>query len=84
MQVDVCQSRKLQSAVNQEGKERGIEPEEPTVMVTNFPAIAFILRVSAKARLLNKRYSKHLERSEHKNIEDLREDISCGRQLQRK
>ena len=47
----------------------------------NCPAIAFTLRVSAKARLLNKRYTKHLERSEHKNIEDLCEDISCGKQL---
>ena len=36
--------------------------EKPTVMITNCPAIAFTLRVSAKARLLNKRYSEHLER----------------------
>ena len=36
--------------------------EKPTVMVTNCPAIAFTLRVSAKARLLNKRYSEHLEK----------------------
>ena len=36
--------------------------EKPTVMVTNCPAIAFTLRVSAKARLLNKRYPEHLER----------------------
>ena len=46
--------------------------EKPTVMVTNCPAIAFTLRVSAKARLLNKRRSKHLERNEHKSVEDLR------------
>ena len=45
--------------------------EKPTVMVTNCPAIAFTLRVSAKARLLNKRYSEHLERNEHKSVEDL-------------
>ena len=53
-QADVCQSRWLQSAVNQERRERGIEM--PTVMVTNCPAIAFTLRVSAKSRLLNKEY----------------------------
>ena len=58
--------------------------EKPTVMVTNCPAIAFTLRVSAKARLLNKRYSEHLERNEHKSVEDLHEDISCGIQLQHK
>ena len=58
--------------------------EKPTVMVINCPAIAFSLRVSAKARLLNKRYTEHLERNEHKNIEDLREDISCGIHLQHK
>ena len=58
--------------------------EKPTVMVTNCPAIAFTLRVSAKARLLNKRYSEHLERNEHKSAEDLHEDISCGTQLQHK
>ena len=54
------------------------------MMVTNCPAIAFTLRVSAKARLLNKRYRKPLERNEHKNIGDLREDISCGIRLQHK
>ena len=64
----------LQSAVN----------EKPTVMVTNCPAIAFTLRDSAKARLLNKRYPKHLERKEYKSIEDLREDIFGGIQLQHK
>ena len=58
--------------------------EKPTVMVTNCPAIAFTLRVSAKARLLNKRYPEHLERNEHKSIEFLHEDISCGMQLQHK
>ena len=58
--------------------------DKPTVMVTNCPAIAFTLRVSTKARLLNKRYTEHLQRNEHKNIEDLREDISCGIQLQQK
>ena len=58
--------------------------EKPTVMVTNCPAIAFTLRVSAKARLPNKRYPEHLERSEHKSVEDLHEDISCGIQLQHK
>ena len=58
--------------------------EKPTVMVTNCPAIAFTLRVSAKARLLNKRYPEHVERNEHKSIEDLHEDISCGIQLQQK
>ena len=51
--------------------------EKHTVMVTN-------LRVSSKARLLNKRYSEHLERNEHRSVEDLREDISCGIQLQHK
>ena len=55
--------------------------EMPTVMVTNCPAIAFTLRVSAKARLPNKRYFKHLERNEHRS---LREDVSSGIQLQRK
>ena len=55
--------------------------EKPTVMVTNCPAIAFTLRVSAKARFLNKRYSEHLERNEHKSIDDLHEDISCGIRL---
>ena len=49
--------------------------EKPTVMVTNCPASAFILRVSAKARLQNKRYPEHLERNEHKRSEDLCEDI---------
>ena len=49
--------------------------EKPTVMVTNFPAIAFTLRISAKARLLNKSYSEHLEKNEHKSVEDLHEDI---------
>ena len=58
--------------------------EKPTVIVTNCPAIAFTLRVSAKARFLNKRYLEHLERNEHKSIEDLREDVSCGMQLQQK
>ena len=56
--------------------------EKPTVMVTNCPAIAFALRVSAKARLLNKRYSERLERNEHKSIEDLHEDISFRIRLQ--
>ena len=66
-------------------RERNVElNEKPTVMVTNCPAIASTLRVSAKARLLNKRYSEHLQRNEHKSIEDLREDISCGIQLQHK
>ena len=66
-------------------KERNVElNEKPTVMGTNCPAIAFTLRVSAKARLLNKRYTEHLERNEHKSIEDLREDISSGIQLERK
>ena len=51
-------------------------------MVTNCPAIAFTSRVSAKARLLNKRYSEHLERNEHKRVEDLHEDIFCRIQLQ--
>ena len=51
----------------------------------NLPsAIAFTLRVSAKARLVNKRYSEHLERNEHKSVEDLHEKISCGIQLQHK
>ena len=56
-------------------RERNVELEEkPTMMVTNCPTIAFSL---------NKRYPKHLERnehcqSEHKNVEDLREDLSCG------
>ena len=57
-------------------RERNVElNEKPTVMATNCPAIAFTLRVSAKARLLNKRYSEHLERNEHNSIEDLREDF---------
>ena len=50
----------------------------------NCPALAFTLRVSAKDRFLNKRYSEHLERNEHKSVEDLHEDISCGIQLQHK
>ena len=58
--------------------------EKPTVMVTNCPAIAFTLRVFAKARLPNKRYTEHLETNEHKNIEDLHEDVSCGKLLQHK
>ena len=58
--------------------------EKPTVMVTNCPAIAFTLEVSAKARLQNKRYSEHLERNEHKSIQYLHEDISCGIRLQHK
>ena len=33
---------------------------------------------------LNKRYSEHFERKEHKSIEDLREEISGGIQLQHK
>ena len=47
--------------------------EKPTVIVTNCPAID-----SAKARLINRRYPEHLERNEHKSIEDLHEDISCS------
>ena len=67
----------------------GIEKREQsycllTWILTHCPAIAFTLRVSAKARLLNKRYTEHLEKNEHKSIEDLREDISCGIQLQHK
>ena len=58
--------------------------EKPTMMVTTCPAIAFTSRVSAKARLLNKRYTEHLERNEHKSIEVLREAISCGVRLQHK
>ena len=58
--------------------------EKPTVMVTNCPAIAVTLRVSAKARPSNKRHAEHLERNEHKSIEDLHEDISCGTRLQHK
>ena len=58
--------------------------EKSTVMVTNCPAIAFTLRVSAKARLPHKRYSEHLEGSVHRSVEDLHEDISCGIQLQHK
>ena len=58
--------------------------EKPTVTVTSCPGIAFTLRVSAKARLLDKRYSEHLEKNEHKSVEDLHEDISCGIQLQHK
>ena len=58
--------------------------EKPTVMVTNCPAIAFTLQVSAKTRLQNKRYSEHLERNEHKSIKDLYEDISRGIWLQHK
>ena len=58
--------------------------EKPTVMVTNCPAIAFTLRVPAKARLLNNRYPEHLERNEHKSIEDLHEDVSCRMYLQHK
>ena len=66
-------------------RERNVElNEKSTMMVTNCPAIAFTLRVSAEARFLNKRYPEHLERNEHKSIEDLREDISCGIQLQHK
>ena len=66
-------------------RERNVElNEKPTVMVTNCPAIAFTLQVSAKARFLNKRYHEHLERNEHKSIQDLREDISCGIQMQHK
>ena len=53
-------------------------------MVTISPAIAFALRVSTKARLLNKIYSEHLERSEHRGVLDLREDISCGMYRQHK
>ena len=58
--------------------------EKPTVMSTNCPALVFSLRVSAKARFLNKNYFEHLERNEHKSVEDLHEDISCGIQLQHK
>ena len=58
--------------------------EKPTVMVTNCPGLAFTLRVSAKDRFLNKRYSEHLERNEHKSNKDLHEDISCGTRLQHK
>ena len=54
------------------------------MMVTNCPAIVFTLRVSAKAHFLNKRYSEHLETNEHKSVEYLREDISCGMRLQHK
>ena len=40
--------------------------------------------VNAEVRFLNKRYTEHLERKEHKSIEDLREEISCGIQLHHK
>ena len=52
--------------------------EKHTVMVINCPAIAFTLRVSAKARFFKKNIL------EHKSVEDLHEDISCGIQLQHK
>ena len=39
--------------------------EKPTVMVTNCPAIAFISRVSAKARFLYRRHPEHLERNDN-------------------
>ena len=58
--------------------------EKPTVMVTKCPAVAFTLRVSAKGRLPNQRYSEHRERNEHRSVEDLHEDTSCGIQLQHK
>ena len=58
MLMFVCQGS-LQSAMN----------EKPTVMVTNCPAIAFTLRVSAKARLRNKRYSRT---SREKGTQELR------------
>ena len=58
--------------------------EKPTMIATNCPAIAFTLRVSAKARLLNKRFSEHLWRNEHSSVEGLHEDMSCGIQLQHK
>ena len=61
-----------------------LSSNENPVMVTKCPAIASTLRVSAKARLLNKRCSEHLERSEHKSIEDLHEEISCEIRLQHK
>ena len=73
----------MQSAVNHERKKRGVE-REAHCDGNQFPAIAFTLRVSAEARFLNKRYPEHLERNEHKSIEDLRDDISCGIQLQHK
>ena len=58
-------------------RERNVELNEmPIMMVTNCPATAFTLRVSAKARLPNRRYPEHLERNEHKNVEDLRDDMS--------
>ena len=60
------------------------EKAHSDLMVTSCPANASTLRVSAKARLVNKRYTEHLERNEHKGIEDMREDISCGMQLQQK
>ena len=45
--------------------------------------------MAAIAFAVNKRYTKHLDRSEHcqsehKNVEELREDLSCGMQLQHK
>ena len=73
-QADVCQSRQFAVCSERETHSDG----------TNCPDIAFTFRVSAKARLLNKRYSEHLERNEHKSVEDLHEDISCGIQLQHK
>ena len=61
-------------------RERNVELNVKPTMVTNCPAISFTLK---------ERYVKHLERSEHcqsdhKNVEDLREDISCGIQLKHK
>ena len=56
--------------------------EKPTNQLSSYCFL--FLRVSAKARLLNKRYSEHLERNEHKSVADLHEEISCGIQLQHK
>ena len=58
--------------------------EKHTVMVTNCPAIAFTLQVSSKARFQSKRYSEHLERNEHRIVEDLHDENSCGIHLQHK
>ena len=57
--------------------------EKPTVMAIVQPLLS-LYEFLAKARLPNKRYPEHLERNAHRSIEDLRENISCGIQLQHK
>ena len=73
----------LQSAVNQVREERGIEREAHSDG-DQLSSRRFHFTCFCEGSLPKQKIHKRLERNEHKNIGDLREDISCGIQLQHK